>query len=82
MVILFYFNAFFIEVYEYLIGVIVLAGIPDLDELRRDLDDDLGVLVGILVIAVMGAVLSVTVLVIRRYVLKVDDIQPNRKRKS
>ena len=50
-VVLLDFDALLVEIDEDLIGVVVLAGIPDLDELRCDLDDDLGILVGILVVA-------------------------------
>ena len=44
-------DALFVEVDEDLEGVIVLAGVPDFDISGRDLDDDLGVLVGVAVVA-------------------------------
>ena len=51
LVVLLYFHSLLLKVDENLIGVIVLAGVPNLHELGGYLNDDLGVLVGVFVIA-------------------------------
>ena len=40
-----------LEIDKQLIGVVIQAGIPDFHELRRDLDQDFRILMGILVVA-------------------------------
>ena len=42
---------FFVKVNENLEGVIVFAGIPYLNKLRRNLDDDFRILMAVLVVA-------------------------------